>query len=211
MMALVPGQPKPVRAIAYGNTGWVFLYRSEAAWNAAARWRCHLCAISADATLSAAELAELEPALSPIFHRALGPGSYSVDDRMQWSRPTPACFRCKRAARSGALAGRQHPPRQPGWTVLGAQASSRSADQLVVAVVVVEGVLKSGHQQRLNAAIHSYHYRGEGRAIARPVRHRRRVCVVAHGARAAIVNGCGWTPATPRRTNTQLDLAGAGT
>lgn len=64
------------------DSGWIFLFRSEQAWQGGALAReayaRHQVPTQA---LDAADLARLEPALAPIFPRALWiQGSYSVDD-----------------------------------------------------------------------------------------------------------------------------------
>ncbi|MGE8655765.1 MAG: NAD(P)/FAD-dependent oxidoreductase [Achromobacter sp.] len=64
------------------DNGWIFLFRSEQAWQGAALARAAYARHDVPTeTLTPADLARLEPALAPIFARALWiQGSYSVDD-----------------------------------------------------------------------------------------------------------------------------------
>lgn len=118
------------------DSGWIFLYRSEQAWNGGELSRRAYAQFQVPTqALAPAELAELEPALAPIFHRALWiQGSYSVDDPHEvvaayadLFRRSGGAFRCLTASsirRDGQ-----------GWTVQGAQGSeSLRADQVVVAL-----------------------------------------------------------------------------
>lgn len=118
------------------DTGWVFLYRSEQAWNGSALARQTYAQHQVDTqTLSPAELAEMEPALAPIFHRGLWiKGSYSVDDPHAVVAAYADLFR-----RSGGtfkrLTATSIRRDGQGWTVQGSEASeSLTADQLVVAL-----------------------------------------------------------------------------
>ncbi|WPQ37577.1 NAD(P)/FAD-dependent oxidoreductase [Achromobacter xylosoxidans] len=64
------------------DSGWIFLFRSEQAWQAGVLARDAYARHDVPTqALAPAELAQLEPALAPIFSRALWiQGSYSVDD-----------------------------------------------------------------------------------------------------------------------------------
>lgn len=157
------------------DTGWVFLYRSAAAWDGSALARETFARHDVPTqVLSPAELAAMEPALSPIFHRALWiQGSYSVDDPHEVVAAYAELFlrsggTFKRAA---ATAIRRDGPR---WTVQGSQDSeSLSADQLVVALGPwSKGLLKTTGIDLPMAFERGYHmhYGGkDGARVSRPV------------------------------------------
>ncbi|MFY0476876.1 NAD(P)/FAD-dependent oxidoreductase [Achromobacter marplatensis] len=157
------------------DTGWVFLYRSEAAWDGSALARETFARHDVPTQiLSPAELAAMEPALSPLFHRALWiQGSYSVDDPHEVVAAYADLFlrmggTFKRAA---ATAIRRDGQR---WTVQGSQDSeSLSADQLVVALGPwSKGLLKTTGINLPMAFERGYHmhYGGEdGARVSRPV------------------------------------------
>ncbi|CAB3722706.1 Glycine oxidase [Achromobacter denitrificans] len=157
------------------DTGWMLLYRSEQAWNGGelARRTYARHQVPAQA-LNAAELAELEPALSPIFPRALWiQGSYSVDDPHEVTAAYAELFRRRGGAFVRMDAGeiRRDGPR---WTVRGREASaSLSADQLVVALGPwSKGLLKTAGIALPLAFERGYHmhYSGlEGASLSRPV------------------------------------------
>nr|WP_315846323.1 FAD-dependent oxidoreductase [uncultured Achromobacter sp.] len=157
------------------DTGWVFLYRSESAWNGSELARKTFARHQVPTQiLSPAELAEMEPALAPIFHRALWiQGSYSVDDPHAVVAAYADLFR-----RSGGTF--QHLTatslRRDGsrWTVLGAAGSeSLSADQLVVALGPWSKALLKTTDINLPMAFergYHMHYRGVGGAsVSRPI------------------------------------------
>lgn len=157
------------------DTGWVFLYRSEQAWNSSDLARRTFAQYQVPTqTLSPAELAEMEPALSPIFHRALWiQGSYSVNDPQAVVAAYADLF-----VRSGgtfrnlkAAAIRRD---ANGWTVLGAQASEAlTADALVVALGPWSKSLLKTTGIRLPMAFergYHMHYNGaDGATISRPL------------------------------------------
>ncbi|MGV2896852.1 NAD(P)/FAD-dependent oxidoreductase [Achromobacter sp. AGC78] len=198
------------------DTGWVFLYRSEAAWNGSALARNTFAQYQVPTqTLSAAELAELEPALSPIFHRALWiQGSYSVDDPHAVVTAYADLFRAKGGTFRRLQAASIRRDGQ-GWTVLGAQASeSVSADQLVVALGPwSKAMLKSTGIELPMAFERGYHmhYRGEdGASVTRPVYDTGGGYVLspmARGLRLSTGVELDACDAAPR--NTQLDMAEA--
>ncbi|MGB3431052.1 NAD(P)/FAD-dependent oxidoreductase [Achromobacter sp.] len=118
------------------DTGWIFLYRSEQGWNSGELSRKTFAQYQVPTqTLQPAELAEIEPALAPIFQRALWiQGSYSVDDPHQVVAAYADLF-----LRSGGTFKRLTADaiRRDGqrWIVQGSQgADSLAADQLVVAL-----------------------------------------------------------------------------
>ncbi|CAB3825662.1 D-amino acid dehydrogenase 1 [Achromobacter animicus] len=118
------------------DTGWIFLYRTAAAWNAGALARRTFAQyVVPTRELNPAELAEVEPALSPIFHRALWiQGSYSVDDPHEVVAAYACLFQREGGTfkRMDAAAIRRD---ANGWAVQGTSASeSVSADRLVVAL-----------------------------------------------------------------------------
>lgn len=157
------------------DTGWMLLYRSERAWNgselARRTYARHQVPTQA---LNAAELAELEPALAPIFPRALWiQGSYSVDDPHEVAAAYAALFRRQGGAftRMSASAIRRDGQR---WTVQGGQGSAAlSADRLVVALGPwSKGLLKTAGIDLPMAFERGYHmhYSGrEGAGLSRPV------------------------------------------
>ncbi|MDR6600694.1 D-amino-acid dehydrogenase [Achromobacter deleyi] len=157
------------------DTGWVFLYRSAAAWDGSALARETFARHDVPTqVLSPAELAAMEPALAPIFHRALWiQGSYSVDDPHEVVTAYAELFlrsggTFKRAA---ATAIRRDGQR---WTVQGSQDSeSLSADQLVVALGPwSKGLLKTTGIDLPMAFERGYHmhYGGkDGARVSRPV------------------------------------------
>jgi D-amino-acid dehydrogenase len=157
------------------DTGWIFLYRSEQAWNGGELSRRAYAQFQVPTqTLAPAELADLEPALAPIFHRALWiQGSYSVDDPHEvvaayadLFRRSGGTFRCLTA--SGIRRDGQ------GWTVHGAQDSETlRADQLVVALGPwSKSLLKTTGIDLPMAFERGYHmhYSGQnGARVSRPV------------------------------------------
>lgn len=157
------------------DTGWIFLYRSEQAWNGGELSRRAYAQFQVPTqTLAPAELADLEPALAPIFHRALWiQGSYSVDDPHEvvaayadLFRRSGGTFRCLTA--SGIRRDGQ------GWTVQGAQGSETlRADQLVVALGPwSKSLLKTTGIDLPMAFERGYHmhYSGQnGARVSRPV------------------------------------------
>lgn len=157
------------------DTGWVFLYRSEAAWNGSALARTTFARHQVPTQiLSPAELAEMEPALSPIFHRALWiQGSYSVDDPHEVVAAYARLLVQSGGAfkRFGATAIRRDGQR---WTVQGDRDSgSLTADQLVVALGPwSKSLLKTTDIDLPMAFERGYHmhYRGtDGARVSRPV------------------------------------------
>jgi len=157
------------------DTGWIFLYRSEQAWNGGELSRRAYAQFQVPTqALAPAELADLEPALAPIFHRALWiQGSYSVDDPhgvvaayADLFRRSGGTFRCLTA--SGIRRDGQ------GWTVHGAQGSETlRADQLVVALGPwSKSLLKTTGIDLPMAFERGYHmhYSGQnGASVSRPV------------------------------------------
>ncbi|WP_445657184.1 NAD(P)/FAD-dependent oxidoreductase [Achromobacter sp. NCFB-sbj8-Ac1-l] len=157
------------------DTGWIFLFRSEAAWQGSALARSAYARHQVPTqALDPAELARLEPALAPIFARALWiQGSYSVDDPQAVVRAYAALFQ-----RSGgtfkplrAAAIRRDVDR---WTVQGDQGSdSLSAPALVVALGPwSKALLKTTGIDLPMAFERGYHMHyapGSGPALGRPV------------------------------------------
>ena len=198
------------------DTGWIFLYRSEAAWNSGALARNTYAQYQVPTqTLDPAELARLEPALSPIFHRALWiQGSYSVDDPHAVVTAYADLFQqaggtFKRLTASAIRRDGQ------GWTVQGAQASeSLSADQLVVALGPWSQALLKTTGITLPMAFergYHMHYRGrDGASVTRPVYDTGGGYVLSPMARGlrlttgVELDACDAAPRT-----TQLDLAEA--
>lgn len=157
------------------DTGWIFLYRSEQGWNSGELSRQTFAQYQVPTrVLAPAELAELEPALAPIFHRALWiQGSYSVDDPHEVVAAYAALFR-----RSGGAFKRMNASgiRRDGqrWIVQGTQASeSLEADRLVVALGPwSKALLKTTGIDLPMAFERGYHmhYSGvEGASLTRPV------------------------------------------
>ncbi|WP_332608874.1 NAD(P)/FAD-dependent oxidoreductase [Achromobacter sp. ESBL13] len=198
------------------DTGWVFLYRSPAAWNAGALARTTFAQYQVPTqTLDPVELAALEPALSPIFHRALWiQGSYSVDDPQAVVSAYADLFRqaggtVKAMTATGIRRDAQ------GWTVLGAQGSEAlAADQLVVALGPwSKALLKTTGIDLPMAFERGYHmhYRGQdGARVTRPVYDTGGGYVLSPMARGlrlttgVELDACDAAPCT-----TQLDLAEA--
>ncbi|WKK19580.1 FAD-dependent oxidoreductase [Achromobacter insolitus] len=157
------------------DTGWIFLYRSEQGWNSGELSRQTFARYRVPTrVLAPAELAELEPALAPIFHRALWiQGSYSVDDPHEVVAAYAALFRrsggaFKRMTASGIRRDGQR------WIVQGTQASeSLEADRLVVALGPwSKALLKTTGIDLPMAFERGYHmhYSGvEGASLTRPV------------------------------------------
>ncbi|AVG40322.1 NAD(P)/FAD-dependent oxidoreductase [Achromobacter insolitus] len=157
------------------DTGWIFLYRSEQGWNSGELSRQTFAQYQVPTrVLAPAELAELEPALAPIFHRALWiQGSYSVDDPHEVVAAYAALFRRSGGAfkRMTASAIRRDGQR---WIVQGTQASeSLEADRLVVALGPwSKALLKTTGIDLPMAFERGYHmhYSGvEGASLTRPV------------------------------------------
>jgi len=157
------------------DTGWMLLYRSEQAWNGGELARRTYAQYQVPTqALNAAELAELEPALSPIFPRALWiQGSYSVDDPHEVTAAYADLFRRRGGAftQMTARAIRRDGQR---WTVLGADGcASLSADRLVVALGPwSKDILKTAGIGLPLAFERGYHmhYSGlEGANLSRPV------------------------------------------
>ncbi|MNK13293.1 D-amino acid dehydrogenase small subunit [compost metagenome] len=157
------------------DTGWIFLYRTESAWQAGALARRTFARFEVPTReLSPAGLAEAEPALAPIFHRALWiQGSYSVDDPHEVVAAYADLFRreggqFKRMAAGGIRRDGQ------GWTVEGAQGSgSLTAERLVVALGPwSKDLLKTAGIDLPMAFERGYHmhYSGlDGASVTRPV------------------------------------------
>ncbi|NGT16046.1 NAD(P)/FAD-dependent oxidoreductase [Achromobacter insolitus] len=157
------------------DTGWIFLYRSEQGWNSGELSRQTFAQYQVPTrVLAPAELAELEPALAPIFHRALWiQGSYSVDAPHEVVAAYAALFRrsggaFKRMTASGIRRDGQR------WIVQGTQASeSLEADRLVVALGPwSKALLKTTGIDLPMAFERGYHmhYSGvEGASLTRPV------------------------------------------
>ncbi|WP_367352662.1 NAD(P)/FAD-dependent oxidoreductase [Achromobacter animicus] len=157
------------------DTGWIFLYRTAAAWNAGALARRTFAQYDVPTReLNPAELAEVEPALSPIFHRALWiQGSYSVDDPHEVVAAYARLFQREGGTfkRMDAAAIRRD---GNGWAVQGTSASeSVSADRLVVALGPwSKALLKTTGIDLPMAFERGYHmhYSGrEGARVTRPV------------------------------------------
>lgn len=120
------------------DNGWLFLYRSQAAFDAAAPAREVYARFGVQTeALDAAGLRALEPDLAPIFPRALWfSGSASVDSPGAVVQAYAERF----AARGGRLlcdevCGLQPDPASPaGWAVRTAAGRTLSAQQVVVAL-----------------------------------------------------------------------------
>ncbi|WP_258127654.1 NAD(P)/FAD-dependent oxidoreductase [Achromobacter anxifer] len=157
------------------DTGWVFLYRSEQGWNGGELSRRTYAEYQVPTqVLQPAELAEIEPALSPIFHRALWiQGSYSVDDPHEVVAAYAALFLRSGGAFKRLTASAIRRDGQ-GWTVQGSQGSETvAADQLVVALGPwSQGLLKTAGINLPMAFERGYHmhYSGrDGASLTRPV------------------------------------------
>lgn len=157
------------------DTGWIFLYRTAAAWHAGALARRTFAQYDVPTReLNPAELAEVEPALSPIFHRALWiQGSYSVDDPHEVVAAYARLFQREGGTfkRMDAAAIRRD---GNGWAVQGTSASeSVSADWLVVALGPwSKALLKTTGIDLPMAFERGYHmhYNGrDGARVTRPV------------------------------------------
>ncbi|CAB3703913.1 D-amino acid dehydrogenase 1 [Achromobacter animicus] len=157
------------------DTGWIFLYRTAAAWNAGALARRTFAQYDVPTReLNPAELAEVEPALSPIFHRALWiQGSYSVDDPHEVVAAYACLFQREGGTfkRMDAAAIRRD---ANGWAVQGTSASeSVSADRLVVALGPwSKALLKTTGIDLPMAFERGYHMHYNGRGgvrVTRPV------------------------------------------
>ncbi|MDH0684282.1 NAD(P)/FAD-dependent oxidoreductase [Achromobacter animicus] len=155
------------------DSGWIFLYRTAAAWNAGALARRTFAQYDVPTReLNPAELAEVEPALSPIFHRALWiQGSYSVDDPHEVVAAYARLFQREGGTfkRMDAAAIRRD---ANGWTVQGTSASeSVSADRLVVALGPwSKALLKTTGIDLPMAFERGYHMHYSGRDGARVTR-----------------------------------------
>ncbi|PND34314.1 amino acid dehydrogenase [Achromobacter pulmonis] len=116
------------------DTGWVFLYRSQQAWEGAeAARRAYAQFDVPTQALNAAELAAMEPALAPIFPRALWiQGSYSVDDPHEVTAAYARLYR-ERGGAYTRLNARAIGRDGQRWTVRG-DGAALSADRLVVAL-----------------------------------------------------------------------------
>jgi D-amino-acid dehydrogenase len=118
------------------DTGWIFLYRSRAAWQAGA-WARELYAQHGVAfeNLDPEVLRQMEPALRPVFAKGVWfPGADSVDDPAEVVRAYARLF----VDRGGRLLQadvrdlqREHGGR---WRLLGAQGGLCTADQVVLAL-----------------------------------------------------------------------------
>ncbi|KGD89440.1 amino acid dehydrogenase [Achromobacter sp. RTa] len=157
------------------DTGWILLYRSEQAWNGGELARRTYAQYQVPTqALDAAELAEIEPALSPIFPRALWiQGSYSVDDPHAVTAAYADLFRRHGGAftQMAARAIRRDGQR---WTVLGEDGSSQlSADRLVVALGPwSKGILETagiGLPLAFERGYHMHYSGVEGASLSRPV------------------------------------------
>lgn len=157
------------------DTGWIFLYRTAAAWSGGALARRTFAQYDVPTReLDPAALAELEPALSPIFHRGLWiQGSYSVDDPHEVVAAYAGLFQREGGTirRMDAIAIRRD---GDGWTVQGAGASeSVSANRLVVALGPwSKAMLKTTGIDLPMAFERGYHmhYKGrDGARVTRPV------------------------------------------
>lgn len=157
------------------DTGWIFLFRSEAAWQGSALARAAYARHQVPTqALDPAELARLEPALAPIFARALWiQGSYSVDDPRAVVQAYADLFR-----RSGGTFKplRATAIRRDGqdWTVQGDQASEAlTAPALVLALGPwSKALLKTTGIDLPMAFERGYHMHyapGSGPALGRPV------------------------------------------
>lgn len=157
------------------DTGWIFLYRSEQGWNSGELSRKTFAQYQVPTqVLQPAELAEIEPALAPIFRRALWiQGSYSVNDPHEVVAAYAGLFRRSGGAfqRLAASAIRRE---GQGWVVQGVQGSeSIAADRLVVALGPwSKGLLKTADIDLPMAFERGYHmhYSGaDGAGLTRPV------------------------------------------
>ncbi len=157
------------------DTGWMYLYRTAAAWNGGALARRTFAQYDVPTReLDPATLAELEPALSPIFHRALWiQGSYSVDDPHEVVAAYAGLFQREGGTikRMNAAAIRRD---GDGWTVQATNASdSLSASRLVVALGPWSKALLKTTGIHLPMAFergYHMHYSGrEGARVTRPV------------------------------------------
>ncbi|MDT4822454.1 D-amino acid dehydrogenase [compost metagenome] len=198
------------------DTGWMLLYRSEQAWNGSELARRTFAQYDVPAqALNAAEVAEVEPALSPIFPRALWiQGSYSVDDPHEVTAAYADLFRRRGGAFTQMAAGAIRRDGQR-WTIQGGHDSaSLSADRLVVALGPwSKSLLKTAGIDLPLAFERGYHmhYSGlEGASLSRPVHDTGGGYVLSPMARGlrlttGVELGACEAPARPE----QLDLAEA--
>ncbi|WP_313369595.1 FAD-dependent oxidoreductase [Achromobacter animicus] len=155
------------------DTGWIFLYRTAAAWNAGALARRTFAQYDVpNRELNPAELAEVEPALSPIFHRALWiQGSYSVDDPHEVVAAYARLFQRDGGTFKRMDAAAIHRDGN-GWRVQGTSAlESVCADRLVVALGPwSKAMLKTTGIDLPMAFERGYHMHYSGRDGARVTR-----------------------------------------
>ncbi|WBX91769.1 NAD(P)/FAD-dependent oxidoreductase [Achromobacter mucicolens] len=155
------------------DTGWIFLYRSAQAWQAGALARRTFAQYDVPTQeLDPAALAEAEPALSPIFHRALWiQGSYSVDDPHEVVAAYADLYR-REGGQFRRLDARGIRRDGASWIVSGATASeSLSANRLVVALGPwSKALLKTTGIDLPMAFERGYHMHYSGRDGARVTR-----------------------------------------
>jgi len=118
------------------DDGWIFLYRSEAAWQAGA-WARDIYAQQGVAfeNLDSAGLRELEPGLQPVFAKGVWfPGAGSVDDPGEVVRAYARVFAQRGGTVVQAEVARLQRELSGDWTVHGGSDVLCRADQVVLAL-----------------------------------------------------------------------------
>ncbi|OSP56149.1 FAD-binding oxidoreductase [Pseudoruegeria sp. SK021] len=156
------------------DNGWLMLYRSEAGFDAAAMGRaCYASYGVRSEILDPGALAEMEPSLSPIFHRALWiKDAHSVDNPSALVAAYAQLF----ADRGGVIRRsdlRDVIPDGSGWSVTDTDGSRHQTDRVVVAL----GPWAPEFMSRIGIHVpmgfergYHMHYGAEGNAtLARPI------------------------------------------
>lgn len=158
------------------DSGWIFLYRSEQAWHGSALARAAYARHQVPTqALAPAELAQLEPALAPIFARALWiQGSYSVDDPGAVTAAYADLFQRSGGTLRRLRASAIHRDGERGWEVQGdAGSETLTAPALVVALGPWSKALLKTTGIDLPLAFergyHMHYGAADGPALGRPV------------------------------------------
>lgn len=158
------------------DSGWIFLYRSEQAWHGSALARAAYARHQVPTqALAPAELAQLEPALAPIFARALWiQGSYSVDDPGAVTAAYADLFQRSGGTLRRLRASAIRRDGERGWEVQGdAGSETLTAPALVVALGPWSKALLKTTGIDLPLAFergyHMHYGAADGPALGRPV------------------------------------------
>lgn len=158
------------------DSGWIFLYRSEQAWHGGALARAAYARHQVPTqALAPAELAQLEPALAPIFARALWiQGSYSVDDPGAVTAAYADLFQRSGGTLRRLRASAIRRDGERGWEVQGdAGSETLTAPALVVALGPWSKALLKTTGIDLPLAFergyHMHYGAADGPALGRPV------------------------------------------